>query len=104
MKFILEEKDESYIKRVNEDLAEGKCPPLAVNSTDANYYLVFKCADVAKANNFILELLAMKQSESNEIEDKLGINVLQLRYDGNNAIAGELKEYLKDLLNRLENM
>lgn len=97
MKIVLEESDLKYVDRVNEDLFDGKCPPLIVNEVGKEYYINFTCLDIAKANNFILELLQPHDIK----ESTTGIHVNSINYcNGDNKI-NELKEYLKSFLDQL---
>ena len=100
MKFVLEEKDESFIEKLIRDLSEGEDIPLFVNGDVKTYSLEFGCTDIAKANMFVFNMMSRNNEE---IEDTLGIRVKSLNYHGDRKV-NELKEMLKSFLEQLENM
>lgn len=74
MKIIFDEKDQKYIENINKDIETF--PPIPINSlNDKKYALVFTATDLAKASCFILNMF---DSERGEIEDTLGIRVVEL--------------------------
>ena len=106
MKIILEEKDLRFVENINKDIEEVGLNniPLYVNECDRNYYINFSCIDIAKANRFVLMLMTSDQETREMIEDTFGIRVNSLNYcHGDNRVA-ELKEYLQEFINRLDQM
>lgn len=103
MKIILDEKEQSVINRVDEDIKErGNDIPLYVNQYNTKYMLDFTVVDLAKANLFISSVLGRSYPETvKEIEDKLGIHITALRYDTD---VEDVKNVLREALARLENM
>lgn len=100
MKIELEGNELDYIDKINKDLSTGNCPPLFVNQIGKEYYINFTCLDLAKANNFIMELLR----PANIYDNITGIHVNSINYcHGDNKIT-ELKSYLKSFLDQLENI
>jgi hypothetical protein len=102
MKIEMEENDINYIERVNTDLANGESIPLFINKKDGEYYIKFVCDDVAKANNFVMDLIM--KCDNKENEDKFGVHFLSLNYcHGDDKIAS-LKSRLQSFINELDNM
>jgi len=102
MQFVLDEKDNSFIERLNRDLQNNENVPLFVNNIGKNYYINFTCEDIAKANLFILTL--MQSANSEYLKDTLGITINSINYcHGDNKIA-ELKDMLTSFIERLDNM
>ena len=104
MKIVLEEDDLKYIDKVNLDLAEGNCPPLFVNLINHYYYINFTCTDIAKANNFIMELLSPIRETQTNIEETCGIRVNSINYCHGDTKITELKNYLRDIISELDRM
>lgn len=103
MKIELDENDIKYINRVNQDLADGECPPLFCE-IGKDYYINFTCLDRAKANNFILSLCAPNPDITKEVEEKFGVRFNSINYcKGDNKIT-ELKGLLQSFLNALDNI
>lgn len=101
MKIILNEEDQSYIDKVNQDLSNNEDCPLFINEQNKTYTLEFECVDIAKANNFILYMLSSNIKNVKEIEDVLGINVKAINYDKGSQQIITLKEILKNALDQL---
>lgn len=81
MKFELTEKDESYIKKINDDIESGENDlPLFVNETDRSYFFEFKAVDIAKANAFACTLMNPNKEFVDMMRDVCGINVTQISY------------------------
>ena len=102
MKFVLEERDTNYIDKINKDIQYGECPPLFVNQIGKRYYIEFECTDIAKANNFVFDMMNSRNEE--QLEEVLGIRVNCINYCNGDTKLNELKETLKDFLYKLENM
>lgn len=103
MKFIMEEKDEGYINNVNEYLSNPEeYLPILIHKVGSEYYLNFTCTDVAKANNFILTLLSPNNREY--IEETLGVNINSLNYCHGDNKLHELKAYLQNFINAIDNI
>lgn len=102
MKIELDKKDINFINRINEDLSNGENVPIYINNIGKDYYLNFKCLDIAKANAFIMYF--MHPNNTKEIEEKFGIQINSINYcDGDNKLS-ELKSYLREFLNKLDNI
>lgn len=98
MKIEFDEDDKNYIDRINKDLEIGADVPLFINQVGKTYYINFTCTDIAKANAFIMEFLR----PSNNIMEKFGIRVNSLNYcEGDNKVY-QLKEFLQNFLNQLD--
>ena len=104
MKILLENGDISYINKVNQDLKDNRDIPLFINDANKTYLLEFEALDIAKANNFILNMMIQNPQTVKEIEEVLGIKVKAFTYDKSSQNINSLKKYLKDMLNTLENM
>ena len=103
MKFILDEKDGNFIKRINEDIAnKTDYIPLIVNELGKNYYIQFEVTDIAKACNFITCLLYHNETRK-QAEEILGIKMTALNYSGLGDLS-EVKEELRKLLYKVENL
>lgn len=104
MKFILDEDDNEFIESVNKDLEEGNTPPIPINQIGGKYYIEFKCLDIAKANNFVLNIASSNDDIQKEIEEKCGISVNFFSYSNPDRKIDSIKEILKRVLYELENM
>lgn len=104
MRFELSEKDKRFIEGVNKDLSEGENIPLFINEVGRRYYINFECLDVAKANLFALILLSSNPETEKNVEEVLGIRVNSLNYFDGDTRIGELKNYLREFLEKLEGM
>ena len=103
MKFILDEKDGNFIKRINEDIADKtNNVPLIVNQFNKNYYIQFEVTDIAKACNFITCLLYYDETRK-QAEEILGIKMTALNYSGLGDLS-EVKEDLRKLLDKVEKL
>lgn len=106
MKFILDENDNEYIERLNKDLQEGNNPPICIYQIGGRYYIEFECLDIAKANNFALNLLMYGRdiNVQKEIEEKLGVSIKCIAYSNPDRKIDSLKEILKQALYDLDNL
>ena len=97
MKIEFDEKDREYIDRINKDLEAGEDIPLFINQVGNTYYINFTCTDVAKANAFVMEFLRPRGNM-----EEFGIHVNSLNFcEGDNKVY-QLKEYLQNFLNQLD--
>ena len=104
MQIILDDKDKSYIDKLNQDLQEGKNIPLFVPKK-RNYSVSFDVLDVAKANAFILGIVMNPTNEKvKEVEENLGIRFTSINYSSGDAKLSELKQYLEEFMNKLNTM
>ena len=103
MKFVLDERDENFIRRVNEDINNGESPILYVNELNRKYYIEFECTDIGKANAFVHKLLGNHNDDGKDVEDNLGIRVNALNYKGLGDLT-DIKEDLRKLLYKLDQM
>lgn len=105
MQIILEEQDIQFIEKINKDLeeaTEATWPALFINQKK-NYSISFDVVDIAKANNFIYEIVMNPLSKRfQEIENKLGVRFTSVNYSEGDAKLNELKQHLKDFLIKLE--
>ena len=103
MKIILEDRDQKYIENVNEDLqALETCPPIPINSlNDKKYAIVFTATDLAKASCFALNMLS---SGNREIEEALGIHVVELSFEPGHSHIDNLKALLQKTLIELDHI
>lgn len=102
MQIILEEQDMQFIEKINKDLEEATYPGLFINQKK-NYSISFDVVDIAKANNFIYEIVMNPLSKHvQEIENKLGVRFTSVNYSNGDAKLNELKQHLKDFLIKLE--
>lgn len=100
MRFECDEKDNRYIENVNKDIADGQEISAFVNNVGGEYFINFTCTDVAKANNFILNLLS--PSKQDYIEETLGIKVNSLNYCHGDHKIQTLKQYLQSFMEALD--
>ena len=105
MQIILEEQDMQFIEKINKDLeeaTEATYPGLFINQKK-NYSISFDVVDIAKANNFIYEIVMNPLSKHvQEIENKLGVRFTSVNYSKGDAKLDELKQHLKDFLIKME--
>ena len=104
MKIEFNEDDLSYIQRVNEDLENGKRPPLFINQIGDTYTFEFKCTDIARANLFAFMMMASHLEEAKEFQKLFGIDVQCINYAKGDSKLNTLKSYLKNFLEELEQM
>jgi len=104
MKIELDERDLKYINNVNEDLENGEEPILFVNTLTNDYYINFRCVDLAKANNFIGMLLCPRDNMKNLVEENFGIKVNSLNFCEGDHKLSTLKSYLKEFMEKLDNI
>lgn len=78
MKFIAEEKDKKYTKAINTAFENNESVPVFLSEKNKKYYLEFTCTDLGKANAFIMNLMSPNYSDN--IKEKLGIEVLNVTY------------------------
>jgi hypothetical protein len=102
MKVILDEKDLSFIDKVNEDIKDGLNAPLFINRNDDFVYTFeFTCTDIAKANLFAYMMIGNSE-EVKEFQETFGINVTCLNYSKGDSKLRELKLHLKNFLDELD--
>lgn len=102
MKVDIEERDMNYINRVNADLDKGENVPLFINKKGKEYYIKFVCDDVAKANNFVMDLIMRQDNKENE--EKFGVHFLSLNYCHGDDKIERLKSKIQEFINELETM
>lgn len=103
MKIILEDEDKKYINRVNADLKTGNDVPLFL-PRKGSYSVSFDVTDIAKANNFLLEVVMIQSSErTKEIEEKFGVKFTSVNYFSGDEKLNELKEYIRSFMEGLDN-
>lgn len=101
MKIVLDEKDNKYIERINYDIENGE-EPILFCSEKRNYSVSFDVIDIAKANNFILEIVMNPNHEhAKEIEEKIGIRFTSINYSAGDSKLDELKHYLAEFMERI---
>ena len=101
MEFVVTDKGKHFIDGINKDLEAGENIPLLVPEKDRNYFINFTCTDVAKANLFAYTLM---YNRNIDLEEVLGIRVNSFNYCQGDSKVGELKDYLRAFLDRLDRM
>lgn len=102
MKVELEDKDLSYINRINADLNNGENIPLFINQVGKEYYIKFVCNDIAKANNFIMDLIMNPDNKENE--EKFGVQFISLNYYHGDDKISTLKSKLQSFIDELDRL
>lgn len=105
MKFILEERDKILIDNINKDLEENKDIPLFVNKKGGKYYLEFECDDIAKANAFVMYMMAPNEEIHENIRENFGIDITAFSYSNpKDREIENLKNMLRETLDKLEKL
>ena len=107
MKFELEQRDENFIDVVTKRLQDENESvnvkrALLLKHPDRKYNLVFSIKDLAKANNFIIDIFGPR--EDKEFEEATGIMIESVGCSEADAKVENLKSYLNQMLNELENL
>ena len=104
MKIVLDDKDKSFIDKINQDISSGENIPLFVNQKK-DYSISFKVKDIAKANAFIFGIIMNPDSERiKEIEELIGIRFTSINYSQGDFKLHQLKEKLRMFLDELEKL
>ena len=103
MKIILDEKDEKTIKNINDDIAAGNKPMLYLNEIGREYSFEFTCTDIGRANLFAY-LMMRPDDFGKEFQEIFGIRCERIRYVGKPVDVTNLRAYLTECLNKLDNM
>lgn len=103
MKFLFDSGDVNYINKINECLENKGSTYLFMSELNKTYWMEFQCLDIAKANNFILEFMRATGERARELEDITGIHVKSLCLDAPNSKKQHVIEYLKNIIEELEN-
>lgn len=99
MQIIFDENDQRYIDNVNKDLQSGETPPIPISTlNDKKYAIVFTATDLAKASCFAYNMLTKNQ----EIDNALGINIIELSYEPGHTHIDNLKNLLRNTLMELD--
>lgn len=103
VKIELDEKDKNLIDKINRDLDDGvENLPVFINAK-RNYSVSFDVTDIAKANNFIYEVVMCPDRERNkQIEDLLGVSFTSINYSTGDVKLSELKQKIKEFLHELD--
>lgn len=96
MKIAYNDRDNDYVKKVNDAIENNESIPILVNKKDKKYYLEFECEDLGKANAFLYYFMY-----GNHIEDT-GINVTALNYSIINR--DEINNILQDAIIRINEL
>ena len=112
MKFELEQRDENFIDVVTKRLQDENESvnvkrALLLKHPDRKYNLVFSIKDLAKANNFIMDIFGPREEADEiqkEFEEATGIMIESVGCSEADAKVENLKSYLNQVLNELENL
>ena len=104
MKIEFDEKDLSFIEKINEDLKDRERIPLFIGEVGKRYYIEFTCEDIAKANAFSMMFMNPNTEKVQELKEKFGITVNCISYCSGDSKIGEFKHYLQRMLQELEQM
>lgn len=103
MRIELEDCDKEYIERLRNDIEAGEAIPGLF--TKGRYSVSFDIIDEAKANLFLYNMVfKTKQNERLGVEELFGIRFTSVNLANIDPAINNLKEYLKQVLENLDNM
>lgn len=103
MKIELEDHDKEYIERLRNDIEAGEAIPGIF--LKGRYSISFDIIDEAKANCFLHNMIFQTMYDKrNDIEDLLGVKFTSVNFTNTDPAITNLKEYLKQVLEYLDNM
>lgn len=103
MRIELEDNDKEYIERLRDDIEAGENIPGLF--TKGKYSVSFDIIDEAKANLFLYSMVfKTKQNKILDIEGLFGIRFTSVNFSDTDPTINNLKEYLKQVLDDLDNM
>ena len=103
MRIELEDNDKEYIERLRDDIEAGEAMPGIFNK--GKYSISFDIIDEAKANCFLYNMIFQTMYDKrNDIEDLLGVKFTSVNFTNTDPTINNLKEYLKQVLDDLDNM
>lgn len=103
MRIELEDLDKKYIERLRNDIEAGETIPGLFSK--GKYSISFDIIDEAKANCFLSNMVFQSMHNKRiDIEDMFGIHFTSVNFTDTNPTIDNLKEYLKQILEDLDNM
>ena len=103
MKIEFNEKELNYMENINQSIKNKEDVPLFINTIGHTYTFEFTCTDIAKANLFAVMMMG-SNDDANYFRDTFGIDVKCLNYSAGDRKINELKGYLNQFLNDLDNI